>query len=266
VRASTTPPSPRWAATAGGNARRGRFRAGGAAAAVGALVGPAQAAARLIEKLLGGRFHPIWTMLASTGLVAAGLGLLWAGIPAIALALLLYGAGIGVGSIARGTLPLALFGSTGYATLIRPPGAAHAPGRALAPIASSFLLARPGGAQATLAALAVAAVVNLALAAAPVAQPCPTVQRRATDGGRRGRAAQSEQPQRSRCRRGATRGSAELRSARSMAWRSLPFMVARCGVASCRSPRPPQHGQEPGAAASAMVDQARNGPQPAAQA
>ena len=34
----------------------------------------------------------------------------------MAVALVLYGAGIGIESIARGTLPLALFGAKGYAT------------------------------------------------------------------------------------------------------------------------------------------------------
>jgi hypothetical protein len=37
-------------------------------------------------------------------------------IPALVLAL--YGAGNGIGSIAKGTLPLALFGPFGYASLI----------------------------------------------------------------------------------------------------------------------------------------------------
>ena len=47
-----------------------------AAVGLGALVGPAQVAARVIEKLLGARLHPIWTMLASAVLLASGLGLL----------------------------------------------------------------------------------------------------------------------------------------------------------------------------------------------
>ena len=51
-------------------------------------------------------------------LVAGGLGLLWAGFPVWAVCLVLYGAGVGVNSIARGTVPLALFGSDGYATLM----------------------------------------------------------------------------------------------------------------------------------------------------
>ena len=90
----------------------------GAGVALGALIGPAQVGARAVEMLIGRYHHPIWTLVASTVLVAAGLGLLWAGLPIMAVALALYGAGIGIESIARGTLPLALFGATGYATVI----------------------------------------------------------------------------------------------------------------------------------------------------
>ena len=55
-----------------------------AAVALGALVGPSQVGARLVEKLLGARHHPIWTMLAFVVLVALGLGLLAAGLPVLA--------------------------------------------------------------------------------------------------------------------------------------------------------------------------------------
>ena len=47
-----------------------------------------------------------------------GMLTLWAGIPLVWASLGLYGAGIGLELIARGTLPLALFGARGYATLM----------------------------------------------------------------------------------------------------------------------------------------------------
>ncbi|MBI1775067.1 MAG: hypothetical protein HYR63_06950 [Proteobacteria bacterium] len=62
--------------------------------------------------------HPIWTKIASTALVVLGLAVLGSGFPVIAVALMLYGTGIGLESIARGTLPLVLFGSDGYAALM----------------------------------------------------------------------------------------------------------------------------------------------------
>jgi hypothetical protein len=57
-------------------------------------------------------------MIAALGLVAFGLGLLVLGSPAIAVALVLYGAGNGIYSIARESLPLALFGAASYAVLM----------------------------------------------------------------------------------------------------------------------------------------------------
>lgn len=133
-----------------------------AAVGLGALIGPAQVAARVIEKLLGARLHPIWTMLASAVLLAAGLALLQAGLSATAIALALYGAGAGIFSIARGTLPLALFGASGYAALMGRLALPMLIAGALAPSASALLLAR-AGADATLAALAGLAAANIAL-------------------------------------------------------------------------------------------------------
>jgi MFS family permease len=136
-----------------------------AAVALGALVGPSQVGARVVEKLLGGRYHPIWTMTASTVLVAAGLGLLWADFPILAACLVPYGAGVGINSIARGTLPLALFGAEGYAALMGRLAAPMLVAGAVAPSAGAFLLERVG-ASGTLAALAAAAAGNVALVAA----------------------------------------------------------------------------------------------------
>jgi MFS family permease len=85
-----------------------------AAVGLGALVGPSQVTARAVEIVIARYHHPIWTKVASTSLVAAGLAALWIGVPIIPLALALYGAGIGLESIARGTLPLAVFGPERY--------------------------------------------------------------------------------------------------------------------------------------------------------
>jgi len=88
------------------------------AVALGALIGPSQVGARLIEAAIGRRFHPVWTLIASNVLAAGGLGLMF-GDPSLAAAgLLLYGSGSGIRSIARGTLPLALFGREGYPSLM----------------------------------------------------------------------------------------------------------------------------------------------------
>jgi hypothetical protein len=51
-----------------------------------------------------GRHHPLWTLTAAFVLVALGLILLTLGVPGVGLWLVLYGGGIGIYSIARGTL------------------------------------------------------------------------------------------------------------------------------------------------------------------
>jgi MFS family permease len=135
-----------------------------AAVALGALVGPSQVGARVVEKLLGGRFHPIWTMLVSVTLVATGLSLLWMELPVLSTCLVTYGAGIGINSIARGTLPLALFGAEGYATLMGRLAMPMLIAGALAPSAGAFLLERVGT-YGMLSVLVTLAVGNICLVA-----------------------------------------------------------------------------------------------------
>jgi predicted MFS family arabinose efflux permease len=139
------------------------------AAAVGlaALIGPSQVGARVIEMVAGRGLHPVWTMVLSTLLVAGGLAVLLAGLPLIAAGLIAYGAGVGIRSIARGTLPMALFGPTGYATLMGRLGSPAMFAQALAPAAGAWLLER-GGVTATLAVLEALALLNVAAALALV--------------------------------------------------------------------------------------------------
>ena len=80
------------------------------AVGLGAMVGPCQVAARAIEMAIARYHHPIWTKLASVSFVAIGISALWLRFPLVPAALAFYGAGIGLESIARGTLPLAMFG------------------------------------------------------------------------------------------------------------------------------------------------------------
>ena len=89
-----------------------------AAVSLGTIVGPSQVGARVIEMLTGRHYHPVWSMVASALLVAIGTFWLLIGASFVAVAIIFYGAGNGIGSIARGTLPLALFGPERYATLM----------------------------------------------------------------------------------------------------------------------------------------------------
>ncbi|MFZ1425300.1 MAG: MFS transporter [Geminicoccaceae bacterium] len=133
-----------------------------AAVALGALVGPSQVGARAIEMLIGRYHHPIWTMVASMVLVAAGVGLLWAGLPVIAIALVFYGAGIGLESIARGTLPLALFGALGYPTLMGRLALPSLLAQAASPVLGALLL-QGVGPDGTLTVLLGAAALDIVL-------------------------------------------------------------------------------------------------------
>jgi MFS family permease len=134
-----------------------------AAVGLGALVGPSQVGARVLEAALGRGRHPIWSLVASAVLVAIGLGMLAAEPGAIAFGLILYGAGSGVRSIAQGTVPLALFGREGYAVLMGRLALPKLVAQAASP-SPGALLRGIWGADATGAILCAAAVVIVALA------------------------------------------------------------------------------------------------------
>lgn len=135
-----------------------------AAVALGAIVGPSQVGARAIEMLISRFYHPIWTKFASTIFVATGVGLLWIGFPIIAAALIFYGAGIGIESIARGTLPLAVFGADRYASIIGRIAMPSLIMQAASPSLGAVLI-DSFGADGTLAVLFSIALANAALVA-----------------------------------------------------------------------------------------------------
>ena len=120
-----------------------------AAIAAAALVGPAQVAARFAEFLTVHRWqpHPIHVARLSAILHPLGAAALAIGGGAGAVAplfALLHGAGNGLLTIARGTLPLALFGPTGYGFRQGTIGAAARLAQAAAPIAFGMLLDASG--------------------------------------------------------------------------------------------------------------------------
>jgi hypothetical protein len=133
-----------------------------AAVALGALFGPAQVSARIVERLFGGRYHPIWTMIAACALMAAGLAMLGAHTAVLPLVVLVYGAGYGISWIGRGTLPLALFGPERFPRLMGRLAFPSLIVQALAPSAGAFMIEATGTGP-TLLVLIVLAVVNLLL-------------------------------------------------------------------------------------------------------
>jgi MFS family permease len=135
-----------------------------AAVTLGAMVGPAQVSARAIDIAFGRHYHPIWTMLAGTLLVTAGVGLLFVGFPILSIGLLLYGGGIGIESIARGTVPLAIFDPNGYAAIMGSIAMPSLIAQAIAPWLGAILIEH-GGSELALGVLVAAATVNVALVA-----------------------------------------------------------------------------------------------------
>ena len=87
------------------------------------------------------------------------------GFPIVALTIALYGAGNGIGSVARGTVPLALFGADRYPVLMGRLGFPLLAAMAVSPYLGGLAFQK-GGAQWTLLLLTAVALVNLLLVAA----------------------------------------------------------------------------------------------------
>lgn len=130
--------------------------------ALGMIIGPAQVGARFVEMLAGARYHPIWTMVGSATLVCCGVALFFAGPAVFAVAILLYAAGNGIGSIAKGTLPMALFGPARYPVLVGKLALPILCAMALSPYLGALCL-QLGGVKATFALLLATAALNVAL-------------------------------------------------------------------------------------------------------
>jgi predicted MFS family arabinose efflux permease len=132
------------------------------AIAAAALVGPAQVAARLAEFILLRRVHPLISARVAAALHPIGAAALAILGPAAApVFVVFYGAGNGLLTIARGTVPLALFGSRGYGERTGLLGAPARAAQAFAPFIFGVLLDGMG-----VAVIAVSAALCLAALAA----------------------------------------------------------------------------------------------------
>jgi len=88
---------------------------------IGALFGPAQVGARLIEFSFGRSLHPLWVVrFALSTLLCAFvmLALLGVSTGTAAVFALMFGGANGLVTITRGAVPLALFGASGYGRLM----------------------------------------------------------------------------------------------------------------------------------------------------
>ncbi|MGB7076415.1 MAG: MFS transporter [Xanthobacteraceae bacterium] len=135
--------------------------------AIGMLFGPAQVAARIVELTFGRRLHPLWIARSAVGLLVVAFALL-AILPfsviTAALFAVLYGMANGLLTIARGTVPLALFGAAGYGRLVGRIGGPFLVVQALAPVVVTYIADRvsDAGSLAVVAGFAVAALICFA--------------------------------------------------------------------------------------------------------
>lgn len=134
------------------------------AVAAGALIGPAQVGARILEASLLKRLHPMISARLSVVLHPIGavvLGAFGAALASSAFAVL-HGAGSGILTIARGTVPLAMFGPENYGYRLGLLGAPSRVAMAAAPLLFGILIEWYGaGVLFFSSALSVAALLGL---------------------------------------------------------------------------------------------------------
>jgi MFS family permease len=126
-----------------------------------AMIGPSQVASRIGEIILGRKFKTVHIGLVAIGLLPLALTIFAVGGFGVAAALafaILYGMSNGLVTIARGAVPLALFGSKGYGLVLGTIAAPNLMLNALAPMLFSILLDRSGPQAGLLIALAIATV------------------------------------------------------------------------------------------------------------
>ncbi len=112
---------------------------------IGALFGPAQVGARLIEFAFGRNVHPLpLARFALSALLCAFVMLAIFGIsvPAAAAFALMFGGANGLITITRGAVPLALFGATGYGRLMGRLAGPWLAMQAAAPLVMAFVIER----------------------------------------------------------------------------------------------------------------------------
>jgi predicted MFS family arabinose efflux permease len=116
------------------------------AIAAGALIGPAQVAARMLEAGFLSRFHPLVSARIATITHPIGAAVLLTaggGVASSAFAML-HGSGNGVLTIARGTVPLSIFGPENYGYRLGLIGAPARISQAFAPLGFGLLIDQIG--------------------------------------------------------------------------------------------------------------------------
>jgi hypothetical protein len=139
---------------------------------IGTLFGPAQVLARICELAFARALHPLAVARLAVGLLLMAfcmMALLGISVPVAAVFMMMFGMANGLITIARGTVPLALFGPIGYGALLGRIAGPCLIMQAIAPLVLAFVAERTSD-PATLgvvAALALLSFACLALLQAP---------------------------------------------------------------------------------------------------
>jgi MFS family permease len=134
------------------------------AVAIGALFGPAQVLARLCEYSFAGHMHPLLIARSAVTLMLMAFALLiLAGIsvPVAAGFAVMFGMSNGLITVARGTVPLALFGAVGYGRMVGRIAGGALVMQSVAPVTLAFVIERQSD-RAALIVLALFAATALA--------------------------------------------------------------------------------------------------------
>jgi hypothetical protein len=130
---------------------------------IGMLFGPAQVLARVCELTLARGFKPLAIARSAIGLLVAAFVLL-AVVPfsatVAAIFAMMFGMANGLITIARGTVPLSLFGVSGYGGLVGRIGGPFLVVQAIAPVVLAYVVERASD-VAGLALVAASAVASL---------------------------------------------------------------------------------------------------------
>src|ERR1700704_2465162 len=117
----------------------------GSVVVVGALFGPSQVLARIGEILFARAVHPLLVARFAVGMLLAGFGLMaiaGLSLPVAAAFMVMFGMANGLITIARGTVPLALFGASGYGALLGRIAGPFLVMQAIAPLVLAFVAER----------------------------------------------------------------------------------------------------------------------------
>src|SRR5256886_9340 len=114
--------------------------------AIGALFGPAQVAARICELMVARRIHPLFVARFAVAMLLAAFALLalfGLSVATAATFAVMFGMANGLLTIARGAVPLALFGAAGYGHLMGRIGGPYLVMQAIAPLVLALVAERP---------------------------------------------------------------------------------------------------------------------------